>query len=285
MAPKHYHVDWPRTIAGALAAVAAAVVLSKLGAAGTLIGAAIGSVVISVGTNIGASGIHSTRERMLEAQREAARRVSLAQAEVRRARAAVEGGSPESQARLAEAEQALASSQSELAEDVPTSEIPVVATPPVEPLAADHPTLDVPVADDSTRILPSVLEAPEMPPRQVVLWRRVAIFAVASFVIALVAITGFELISGRPLSAYMGNHDRGLSILPGGGGSNPKPSHAPSPSLAPSPSPRVTPTPSSTPTPTNTPTPSGSTSPTPSQSATPTGATTPTGVPTATNTP
>lgn len=269
MSQKRYHIDWPRTIAGALAAVAAAIVLSRLGAAGTLMGAAIGSLVISIGTNVGARGIHTTSERMLEAQREAVRRVSLAQAEVRRARAAVSDTSVESQQRLAQAEQALESSQSELSEledAVSTAEVPVaasdaaIATPAVEPALAED---------------------------RAVVWRRVAVFTAASFVLAILAITAFELIGGRPLASYLGSG-------PGSGTSvinvvtPPHPKATPSPAVTPSVSPTVvptTPTPSATvtPTPSDTATPTPSSSPTPSDTATPTG--TPPGTPTATNTP
>ena len=42
-------IDWLRTIGGALAAVSSAVLLSTLGAAGTIIGAALGSVIVTVG--------------------------------------------------------------------------------------------------------------------------------------------------------------------------------------------------------------------------------------------
>ena len=293
MGPKRYHVDWPRTIAGALAAVAAAVVLSKLGAAGTLIGAAIGSVVISVGTNSGAHGISTTRERMLEAQKEAARRVSLAQAEVRRARAAVSDASLESQERLAQAERELESSQSELAQDVPTSALPVasasvVETPPVEAPAAENPVVDTPVTDASTRVLPEVLDAPEMPQRQVVLWRRVAIFAAASFVIALLAITAFELIGGRPLSAYTGGPRHGRTSLDfWDGSSKPKKTPTPKPTASTTPTPSSTPSSSSTPTVTPTPstTPTDSGTPTPTSGTLPTTAATTSVSPSATNTP
>src|ERR1041384_7704361 len=45
-------IDIPKTIAGTLAAVSAAVVGSFLGVAGTLIGAAVASVIGSVGTEL-----------------------------------------------------------------------------------------------------------------------------------------------------------------------------------------------------------------------------------------
>src|SRR5262249_54898382 len=41
-------IDWTRTVGGALAAVASAVLLSTLGAAGTILGAALGSIVVTV---------------------------------------------------------------------------------------------------------------------------------------------------------------------------------------------------------------------------------------------
>jgi hypothetical protein len=51
-------IDIPKTIAGVLAAVSAAVVGSYLGVAGTLIGAAVASVVGSVGTELYQRWIH-----------------------------------------------------------------------------------------------------------------------------------------------------------------------------------------------------------------------------------
>lgn len=53
-------IDWLRTIAGALAAVSAAVLLSTLGAAGTLIGAALGSVVATVALSEWCSSRHKS---------------------------------------------------------------------------------------------------------------------------------------------------------------------------------------------------------------------------------
>ena len=71
-------IDWPATFAGAGAAVTVALLLSTLGAAGTLIGAALGSVVATVSTALYKQGIESSRRRVAEVQaaalqREAAR--------------------------------------------------------------------------------------------------------------------------------------------------------------------------------------------------------------------
>lgn len=71
-------IDWPATFAGAGAAVTVALLLSTLGAAGTLIGAALGSVVATISAALYKQGIESSRRRVAEVQaaaleREAAR--------------------------------------------------------------------------------------------------------------------------------------------------------------------------------------------------------------------
>jgi hypothetical protein len=57
-------IDIPKTIAGALAAVCAAVVGSFLGVAGTLVGAAVASVIGTVGTEIYARSLKKGREKL-----------------------------------------------------------------------------------------------------------------------------------------------------------------------------------------------------------------------------
>ncbi|GAA2155602.1 hypothetical protein GCM10009844_42940 [Nocardioides koreensis] len=59
-------IDWLKTIAGALAAVSSAVLLSTLGAAGTIIGAALGSVVVTVGGALYGQGLARSRERLAQ---------------------------------------------------------------------------------------------------------------------------------------------------------------------------------------------------------------------------
>lgn len=58
------HVDWARTIAGGLAAISSAVLLSTLGAAGTLVGAALGSVIVSITSNLYGHGLDRGRSRV-----------------------------------------------------------------------------------------------------------------------------------------------------------------------------------------------------------------------------
>ena len=78
-------IDWLKTLAGALAAVTTAVLLSTLGAVGTLLGAALGSVAATVGSALYAQGLRRSRQAVLKAQEAALHKVGVAQAEVRRA--------------------------------------------------------------------------------------------------------------------------------------------------------------------------------------------------------
>ena len=59
-------IDWLKTIAGALAAVSSAVLLSTLGAAGTIIGAALGSVVVTVGGALYGQGLARSRAHLAQ---------------------------------------------------------------------------------------------------------------------------------------------------------------------------------------------------------------------------
>src|SRR6478735_12436571 len=94
MAPNHadpgakVEIDWTRAIAGALAAVASAILLSTLGAAGTIIGAAIGSLVVTVGSAWFAQGLSTSKRSLTKKQKGAAEKVGVARAEVLRATAA-----------------------------------------------------------------------------------------------------------------------------------------------------------------------------------------------------
>src|SRR3954453_20599293 len=75
-------VDWLRAIAGALAAVVSAVLLSTLGEVGTLLGAALGSLVFTIGSAMFAQGIRSSRRTLAKAQTSAKQKVGVAKADV-----------------------------------------------------------------------------------------------------------------------------------------------------------------------------------------------------------
>jgi len=79
-------IDWLKTLAGALAAVTTAVLLSTLGAAGTLIGAAVGSVAATIATALYSQGLATSRQKVAKVAKDnALLKVGVAQAEVRRA--------------------------------------------------------------------------------------------------------------------------------------------------------------------------------------------------------
>lgn len=67
-------INWINALGGALAAVSAAVVLSTLGTAGTLVGAALGSLCITVGGAIYSHSLRATHRRVAAARALAARR-------------------------------------------------------------------------------------------------------------------------------------------------------------------------------------------------------------------
>jgi hypothetical protein len=61
-------IDWIATTAGALAAVTSALLLSTLGAVGTLVGAAIGSVAATIGSNLYSQWLAKTHQKVTSAQ-------------------------------------------------------------------------------------------------------------------------------------------------------------------------------------------------------------------------
>ncbi len=85
-------IDWLKTIAGALAAVSSAVLLSTLGAAGTIIGAALGSVVATVGGALYSQGLVRSRQRLVQVPTVARRRVGTDPDGTRRDRVVVAVG-------------------------------------------------------------------------------------------------------------------------------------------------------------------------------------------------
>ena len=178
-------IDWLKTIAGALAAVSSAVLLSTLGAAGTLIGAALGSVIATVGGAVYAQGLASSKAQLARAQEAARLKVGVAQAEVKRA-SRRQGDDTAVEAHLAHAEDQLDQAKGELDS--------------VETIAA----------------------SPGWRERLVVLpWKRIALLAAGLFAAAVVAITGFELVAGESVSELTGgtDGDGGTTISRIGGGS------------------------------------------------------------------
>ena len=168
MTPTKLEIDWLRTIGGALAAVSSAVLLSTLGAAGTIIGAALGSVVVTVGGALYSQGLARSRERLLQAQTAALRKVGVAQAEVRRA------GRTSGDGRRVDAHLAHAQATLDRAKD-------------------DLGTLSDDRTGSGWRGRLAVLP-----------WKRIALAAAGLFAAAVVAITAFELLVGESVSSITG---------------------------------------------------------------------------------
>ncbi len=165
-------IDWLKTLGGALAAVSSAILLSTLGAAGTIIGAALGSVIVTVGGALYTSGLARSRERVA-AQTAALRKVGVAQAEVRRA--SRRGDDEEAaEAHLAHADERLDEAMEELD--------PVTAEP------------DEPGWRERLAALP---------------WKRISLLAAGLFVGVIVAITVFELVVGESVSEITGGTEDG----------------------------------------------------------------------------
>ena len=166
-------IDWLKTIAGALAAVSSAVLLSTLGAAGTIIGAALGSVVVTVGGALYNQGLGRSRERLVQAQAAALRKAGIAQAEVRRARRH-QGDDQTADAHLTHAEERLDEAKGDL-----------------EAVTVE-------------RAGPGWRERFGMLP-----WKRISLVAAGLFAAAVLTITAFELVTGETLSSITGGSDGG----------------------------------------------------------------------------
>ncbi|MEO5654342.1 MAG: hypothetical protein ABIP03_15570 [Aquihabitans sp.] len=240
--PPRLEIDWLKTVAGALAAVSSAVLLSTLGAAGTIIGAAIGSVALTTGSALYSQGLARSRYRLAHAQSTALRKVGIAQADVRRA-----GRTSDDTAasHLAHADERLGEAQDDL-----------------EAVADEPATLSW---GERLTLLP---------------WKRIGLYAAGLFVIAILAITAFELVAGRTVSSYTGgDNSRGTTVTRVGGGGSDQPSKEPTTnpsesttSADPSVGPSATPSGTS----------EASPSPSPDLSASPTAVPTDPGTPTAT---
>lgn len=186
-------INWVQTMAGALAAVTSAVLLSTFGVAGTLIGAALGSLALTLGNAVYSYSLSVTRQRVAAAQAVAAARIGLAQSRVR------EGADAHD---LAEAAEDLDRAQAVLAD----------------------------VADEEESVpggWRAVLAG--LP------WKRIAVVSTAIFVVAMLVILAFELLTGRAVSTYTGgsDNDRRTSIPGiGGGAADRDPGTTPEPAPA-----------------------------------------------------
>jgi len=82
---KESSFDLVKVAAGAVGAMASAVLLSTLGAAGTITGAALGSVIVTVAASMFSKGVDVSKQGVSAAQALAARRVAQARSQVGKA--------------------------------------------------------------------------------------------------------------------------------------------------------------------------------------------------------
>ena len=197
-------INWVQASAGALAAMSSAVLLSTVGVAGTIIGAALGSVLVTIGAEVYSATLHASRSRV-GAVASTRMRVRRARAHVHQA--ATEPETPRAEERLDEAQREL--DQAEHGLDV------------AEETAAE------PVHwREALATLP---------------WRKILPVAAVVFVAAMVVIVTFELLTGRAVSSYTGGSDANgpRTSIPGlGGGGKQEPAPAsdttPTPTSSPS---------------------------------------------------
>lgn len=125
-------INWLNSLGGALGAVSAAVLLSSLGAAGTLLGAALGSLCITVGGAFYAHSLRVAKQRVAAAQALAARR---GRSRVRATPSSPEGPEgpespeePDTEALAAAAEELPARSRLDVLRELPWKRIVVVSS-------------------------------------------------------------------------------------------------------------------------------------------------------------
>ena len=252
-AAEKIEIDWTRAIAGSMAAVASAVLLSTLGAAGTILGAAIGSLVVTIASAMFAQGLSTRQRKRRHARRQkaAAEKVGNAQAAVLSATRVDDPAAHDS--RLEHANEQLADAREELEEEVEEEKAE-------ELVEASEVTSPLSWRERLTRLR----------------WQRILLTALTLFVVSLVLITAFELLAGRSVSSITGGSDSGDTTIGqvgggnSGGGDQQDPQDQPTGSTGPSESAEESAkaTPSASPS-TSPPSPAGSTAPTGSPTTTP----------------
>ena len=203
-----------QVMAGALAAVTAAVLGSTMGFAGTVIGAGLASVVSTVGGALYLRSIQRTRQSV-----ESVRNLVVARAGATRVT-------------LVDEEPAAP----------PASSVPDPSSVPDVPDAPD-----VPDGSEPSDTAPAGEEQP--PPARRLRWPALIAASVLAFVLGMLVITGVEWVRGAPLSGGAGTTVGGIvRTHPGGGGGNtpaPPSQESTTPSTGPS-TVTVTPTPAPT---------------------------------------
>jgi hypothetical protein len=221
----------------ALAAVSAAVVASFLGIGGTLSGAALGSIVASIG---GAWYSHSFQR----------------------------AGSKLGETKVL----TVVTSRRGVMADPGPADLPVIEADAEHPPYAETAPAQSGTEEAEQATPTEALPVAEGRGPRWLSWKGALALAVVAFVVAIAAIQVVEVIIGRPISGGSGGTTISHLVSPKSGHKTPKPTPSPSPATATS-TPTVTVTVSPTGTPTGPPTGTGSptTAPTDTPTATPTG--------------
>ena len=226
-------INWVQVIGTALAAMSSAVLLSTLGVTGTVIGAAVGSIVASVGGAAYTRGIAASQQQV------------TAQAAALRRAAKTRGQGPDGTAVM----EAVETDETDAAQGTESDGIE-------DPEGAE--------AAEGGDALYHVEPGKPLP------WKRIAVVAAVLFVAVMVTITAVELATGRSVSSITGGSedDGGTTLFDPGRGkddtSSPAPSDGSTGTATPSEDAEDTSTPSDGSSPTGTPT-------LPTETASPTG--------------
>ena len=215
----------------ALAAVSAAVVASFLGVGGTIVGAALGSIVASIGGAVYSHSFQRAGYRLGEAK--------VLTVVTSRRSADVEPG---------------------------PSDVPVIERADEEhPAYAESAPAE---GEPEEAVTASPLPPPGGRVPRRLSWKAAVLLTVIAFVIAIAAIVVVELVIGRPISGGSGGTTISHLVRPAKSKHTPPPSPS-APVVTSTATPTATPRSSPTGTPTSSPT--GTPSPTPTETATPTG--------------
>jgi hypothetical protein len=284
MATRRFNLNGIQVAASVLATLTGAIAASYLGVASTLVGAAVGSIASTVGTEVYRHYLGRTHERL---------RGAVVSRQYRAAGHAVVGradpAAPQNRVGVTSRRQAGVSDAAEteiLHVQRPDDTVPGPITGPPKPISLNDPIPDSPTETFAVTGRWSRAASAETPevrdggggktrPR----WLVMTGIALGTFLVAVAAITVFELSVGKPLNAVVWQRHGGGTTVGGvvGRSTQTTPTHTQTPTATPS-APPTSPSASVRATPTSSPggSPSSSAGPSPGGPANPPPATTPT---------
>jgi hypothetical protein len=213
-------INWVQALAGALAAVSSAVLLSTVGVAGTIIGAAAGSVIATVGSAVYSHYLELSKQRVAAAQALAFERAFRARAHAHNAAGTAAARAAHQEVREADeqlerADRDLRSMSEGAGEGASDDAKDDAGNDPSDGGASTRDGTDVVDSKTTPRLQPATAGDPESGEGvrwQAALhglpWKRIALITAAVFVAAMAAILAFELFTGRAVSTFTGGSDK-----------------------------------------------------------------------------